>query len=203
MATTSALPYGLKPVKRSDSLPFAGAVTEYRIQSGYATAIYAGNPVRYTSGYVTVPSAANMGTTSSPDALLGVFVGCSYTDPTTSQKVWRQYYPASTVASDIVAFVVDDPQVIFKMQVSTTAFDALANIGKCYALSAASGGAAATGNSNLALDTDGTPAAGNTLPIKLIGLVGEPGNTNAGTGLYIDVLVKFNPAFHVNATNNG
>jgi hypothetical protein len=203
MASTTAAPYGLVPQKREDGMPYAGAVRHYRIQSGYATAIYNGMPVAYTGGYLTACSAGNMGTTSSPDKLVGVFVGCSYTDPNTNQKVFKQYYPASTTAADITAYVVDDPKVIFKVQANSTAFDALAAIGTCYALTAATGGSTVTGNSSIALDTDGSPAAGNTLPCKVVGISGDPTNTNAGTGLYLDVLVVFHPSFHIHANNNG
>lgn len=203
MATAVAAPYGLVPVKKIDNTPFSGAVGTYRVQSGYATALHFGTPVQYTGGYITALSDGNAGTTTTPDEVVGVFMGCSYTDPNTSQKVWRQHLPASVVASDIEAYVADDANTVFKAQVSTTAFDALANIGKCYALSAASGGSSTTGKSSLAIDTDGTPAAGNTLPIKLVGLAAEPGNTNAKSGEYIDVLVMISPAFHIFANNNG
>jgi hypothetical protein len=37
--------------------------------------------------------------------VVGVFNGCMYTDPTTSEQVFSNYYPASTNASDIIAFI--------------------------------------------------------------------------------------------------
>ena len=43
-------------------------------------------------------------------------MGCSYTDPNTNQKTFSQLYPASTAASDIMAYVVDDPNVLFTIQ---------------------------------------------------------------------------------------
>lgn len=202
MASTSATPYGLVPVKRSDGMPYNGAIGEYRVQSGYATALYNGMPVQYTGGYITACSAGNMGTTAAPDEYIGVFMGCSYTDPTTGTKVWRQYLPASTSASDIVAFVADDPNLVFKVQANSTAYNALAAIGTCLALSGATGGSTVTGNSSIALDTDGTPAAGPTLPFKVVGLSGDPTNVNAATGSYLDVLVTVNRSFHVLANNN-
>ena len=49
--------------------------------------------------------------------LLAYFNGCQYTDPTTKEnKFLAHYYPASTNASDIIAFIIDDPMVVFEIQ---------------------------------------------------------------------------------------
>jgi hypothetical protein len=50
-----------------------------------------------------------------------VFNGCFYTDPTTSKPTWKAYYPGSITASDIVANVYADPQIIFEGQHDGTA----------------------------------------------------------------------------------
>ena len=38
-----------------------------------------------------------------------------YTDPTTQKPTFRNSYPGSIAASDITAFVVDDPDAVFLM----------------------------------------------------------------------------------------
>ena len=43
-------------------------------------------------------------------------MGCSYTPSTTNQKTFNTQWPASTVASDAMAYVIDDPFVVFQMQ---------------------------------------------------------------------------------------
>ena len=48
--------------------------------------------------------------------LVGIFMGCSFTDPNTNQLTFSQLWPASTVASDAMAFVVDNPNVEFVIQ---------------------------------------------------------------------------------------
>ena len=48
--------------------------------------------------------------------LVGVFNGCSYTDPTSGEQVFSNYYPASTNASDIIANIIDDPSVVYEIQ---------------------------------------------------------------------------------------
>lgn len=200
MAATAA-PYGLKPVALLNGRAYPGGFGQYRIESGETDVMYSGQPVQYSAGYIVNCSAANLGTTSAPDEFVGVFMGCSYTDPTSGNPVWRNYYPGSVVASDIIAYVADDPDLVFQIQANSASYDAKANVGKCYALSSVTSGAASTGNSSIALDTDGTPAAGNTLPFKVIGLATLPDNTNASG--YVDVLVTVNRSFHILASNNG
>lgn len=189
---TNAAPYGLKPIKKSNGDPWTGAANTYRIQSNTSGVINYGGPVILASGYITVPAGANLGA-GSPERFIGVFQGCSYTDPNTSQVVFKQSYPGSIVASDILAYVADDPELIFQIQMATATFDALAVVGaaNCYALSSNSS-AGNYGLSNIALSS--TSPASN-LPFRIMGIATLPDNTNASG--YVDVLVKINGGFHV------
>lgn len=192
---TSAAPYGLRLAKMIGNRSCSGSTNLYRIESGETDVFYFGQPVQYSSGYIVNCSAGNLGTTSAPDEYVGVFVGCEYTDPTSGHKVWRHYYPGSVTASDIKAYVIDDPTAIFMVQANAASFDALAAIGSCYALSSATTGSAVTQNSTIALDTDGSPSAGATLPFKVVDIAALPDNTNASG--YVDVLVTINAGFHI------
>ena len=88
---------------------------EYLIASGLTKVIYTGSPVMGVStGVIT------LGTVSAVQHI-GVFNGCFYTDPTTSKPTWKAYYPGSITASDIVANVYADPQIIFEGQHDGTA----------------------------------------------------------------------------------
>ena len=83
---------------------------EYLIASGLTKVVYTGSPVMAVStGVIT------LGTVSAVQHI-GVFNGCFYTDPTTSKPTWKAYYPGSITASDIVANVYADPQIIFEGQ---------------------------------------------------------------------------------------
>jgi hypothetical protein len=142
---------------------------------------------------VEVPAATDFGG-ATQELYIGIFAGCTYTDPNLKYTVFRQFYPASTVASDIQAYVLDDPSSIIQFEASTTAFDVFANLGKNYALSAASGGSTTTGNCNLSLNTS---SAGNNNPFKLVGIAQGPGNINAQTGNYVQVLVQARAGTHL------
>jgi hypothetical protein len=104
-------PYGLKPVNLIGGQVFAGSTRELPIQYGYATDIFYGDFVRLTRG--TIVRAAI--TTSGTGIITGVFLGCTYTDPVTKQKRFSQYWPASTLAGDCLAYVSDDPDTVFKV----------------------------------------------------------------------------------------
>ena len=109
-------PYGFKPVNLIGGQVFSGSTREYPIAYNYGTAIYYGDFVQLSSGFVTI-----LANTIAGNAAVGVFLGCSYTDPVTKQKRFSQYYPANTLAGDIEAVICDDPDTVFKAAVVTAA----------------------------------------------------------------------------------
>ena len=107
---TVSAPYGLKPVNLIGGQVFAGSTRNFPIQYNYATAIYYGDSVTTTAGYATIPTYP----VNSTNTIVGVFAGCYYTNPTTKQRLFSQYYPANTAAGDIKAIVADDPDIVIK-----------------------------------------------------------------------------------------
>lgn len=185
MANTAA-PYGLLPVKLIGGQVFAGSVRQLRIQSGYATAIFHGDLVGLSGGYVV----KDTGTTSANP--IGIFLGCEYVDAVSGLR-HSQYFPASTAAptgTEIFAYVCDDPDALFQVQ-SDEALD-ITDIGKNFALVQGSG-STATGKSAVALDGS-TAATTATLPVRMIDFVSPLTDT------YPDVLVKINTHRYNNAT---
>ena len=82
MATTAA-PYGLRPVKRLDGMPYAGATSSYLIDpAGEATNLFYGQVVILgADGYVALCTATGADATTNnlggnAVGALGVFVGC-------------------------------------------------------------------------------------------------------------------------------
>ena len=106
---------GAEPVGTlSASGSFTGKVRHIKIANAYGTAIFYGDFVKLVAAG-TVEKAAV--TTAAVAGTVGIFVGCSYTDPNTNQKTFNQQFPASTAADDIMAYVVDDPKLLFQMRV--------------------------------------------------------------------------------------
>ena len=114
--TISAL-YGYKPVNLIGGQVYAGSTRSLPIQYNNTTAIYFGDMVTLNAGYVersTYPL-------SSTNETIGVFMGCYYTNPTTKQRLWSQYYPGSVTAGDITAIIADDPDVVIQCAVASGA----------------------------------------------------------------------------------
>lgn len=181
MAST-ATPYGARPVGTlSASGSFTGKARAFKIASGYDTSIFAGDFVE-----LVVAGTIEKDTGTATLTPVGIFVGCEYTDPNTGQLVQDQYWPANTVASDAVAFVVDDPDVIFEMQADGSIDQnyLCANAGVVQ-----TAGSTKVKRSKNALDQS-TAAATNTLPLKIIDFVRRPDNEVGDD--FTDVVCIFN-----------
>ena len=126
-------------------------------------------------------------------------MGCTFTNPVTKQKQFNQYWPSGTVASDAYAYVVDDPDVLFKVAaVSGTtviAFYGQTLVGTNVAL-VQNPGSTTTGDSAVAID--GTSAAATaSLPIRIIDVVPDTANSS---GNFCEFICKFNAPYMVSAT---
>ena len=179
---TSAAPTGAEPVGTlSASGSFTGKVRHIKIASGYGTAILYGDFVKLVSSGTV---EKDTGTTSLTP--VGVFMGCSYTDPSTNQKTFNQTFPASTAASDIMAYVLDDPNVLMQMQGDATL--AQTTLGNNVAV-VQTAGSTTIGRSKNAVDSS-TVATTNTLPLRIVDFVDGPTSTVGDA--FTDVIVKFN-----------
>jgi hypothetical protein len=196
---TVSAPYGLKPVNLIGGQLFAGSTRNIPIQYGYASNLYYGDIVQVVRGFAvqsTITSSngeTTPGSTAPTDAIVGVFLGCSFTNPVTKQKTFSQYWPASTLAGDAVAIVADDPDQVFKMVMlqngTTLGSAAVPLIGQNIQLSrlwqAGTGTAVAgntnTGNSYLSAlaSTLGTTAQ---VPLRVVGLQTDTSYSVSATG---------------------
>ena len=164
-------PYGLKPINLIGGQVFAGSTREYPIPYGYSTNIFYGDLVGLSRGNVArlAVSTGTLGTVT------GVFLGCSYTNPTNKQKTFAQYWPASTLAGDAVAIVCDDPDTVFKAVVcsatTVVASGARAMIGQNLAMINNTGNVNTGDSANALLAPSDTPATTDALPVRVLGLV--------------------------------
>ena len=184
-------PYGLKPINLIDGQVFAGQTRELPIASNTAGAINNGDIVRLSSGFIVKETGT---TTVSATGVIGVFVGVSYTNPSTGQKLFANSYPGSVVASDIVAYVVDDPDALFQVAVTggatSTTITPIDNtiLGNNMAISQPSTNTTISGNSNIGAYDSGSNTA-FTLPLRVVGLIEESVDAS---GNYSEVIVKWN-----------
>lgn len=192
---TSATPMGAEPVGTlSASGSFTGKVRHIKIASAYDTAIFYGDFVKLVAAGTAEKAAV---TTAAVAGTVGVFVGCSYTDPTTKQPTFSQYWPADTVASDAVAYVADDPKLVFQMQGDgSIAQTGLGN--NVQAISTA--GSTDIGRSKNALDASSI-ATTNTFPLRIVDFVDGP--SSAVGDSFTDCIVTWLPGSHAYDTALG
>lgn len=188
-------PYGLIPINLIGGQVFAGSTRLLPIATNSSTAIFYGDVVKLLAG-------GTVGKDTGTDAAtpVGVFLGCTYTDPVFG-KTFRQYYPGTTSITDIEAYVLDDPDALFKVAVcagtnsNTVSFLTQAAVGSNVKLAngANNAGSTITGNSKVGVDsTEGTTS---TWPIRVIDVV--PETALAGNpGSYTEVIVKWNQGMH-------
>jgi len=178
--------FGLKPVRLLDGSDFINAQNRYRIAANYGTAIYQGDLVTPVTG-----GGVERHTAASGTSVVGVFNGCFYTDPTTQKPTWKNYYPGTVNASDIMATVLDSPDQVYKID-SDGAF-AVADIFKNFHVTNASG-STVTGTSKVQLDysASGTKI---TFVVQAIDISQDVDNSDAGV-VNVDVLVRINNHFY-------
>jgi hypothetical protein len=183
-------PYGLIPVNLIGGQVFAGSTRMIPIASGYSENLYFGDPVKFTSdGTLIVSGLAYNSAAAETGGTLGIFLGCEYT-PAGGPLYGKQRFQkwtADAVASDAVAYICDDPDVIMKAAMisynaSGTPVIGCApaaalgtNLTSMAALTADDGtGANVNGNSNVGLML----ASGNvrrtaTAPFRIVQMVPE------------------------------
>jgi hypothetical protein len=187
-------PYGLQPINLIGGQVFAGSTRQLKIASGYAANIFAGDVVKLVSTGVIEKDTGT--TTATP---VGVFVGCQFTNPSTKQIQFQQYWPTGTVAADAVAFVLDDPDVLFKVAAvssgTTIAFYGQTVIGTNVAL-VQNSGSTTTGDSAVAIDGS-SAAVTASLPIRII--AGVPDTANA-SGNFCEFICKWNAPYAVSTS---
>ena len=155
--------FGFRPVR-----PLTGGLirtNEYKIAANYGTALYHGQAVKAVA-------AGGIESCAAGEVVLGIFGGCFFTDPTTSKPTFSNYYPASTNASDIVAYVYDDPRIVFEVQHDGTGTAAMNFSGFDLV---GTGGSTNTGRSTQELDTSTSTTSGQ---FKQIGISKDPNNSD-------------------------
>jgi len=191
---TVSAPYGLEPVNSLDGKPYAGAIRQIPVAAGFATAIFNGDTVLLSDGYLIKSTATNSG------GIVGVCVGGQYVN-SNGQTVQGQYIPASaSTASNLAyAYVVDDPNALFKVAVLTSGTTmgtaSRADVGSNVPL-VVNAGSTITGNSAFGVTLTGAGTT-STIPVRVIDVVPE---TATAADTYVELLVKINTHQYNNTT---
>lgn len=199
-------PYGLKPINLIGGQVFAGATRSLPITTSsvnYNTALFNGDVVMIGSSGTIIKGTLDTDT-SAVAGIIGVFVGCSYTNPATKQKVFQQYWPGyASGVTDAVAIVVDDPDTLFKVvSVGSTADGTGLVVAPVQQTVLGNNvqlvlntGDTTTGDSRVGVYWDsGNPT--QTYGFRIVDLVPDTSYVSSGNIVFPEVIVKFNFGFH-------
>jgi len=204
MANRNTAGFGLIAAGTLGATPSTGGQNKYKINSGYNTSIYLGQPVSYDTaggansdaGYIISAQRAITNPT------IGVFNGAFYTDANTLKPTFASFYPGGTVPAanvnngDIDAFVIDNPFQQYNVQLSNrlaaTGILAQAEMGKTLGLTVRAAGttlvsgSTISGQSNAQLTVGGSTGVANQW--RLLRVAEDPENEDLTT------VVQTNPA---------
>jgi hypothetical protein len=173
--------FGLRPSRMLGGTPFNNSQNRYRILKNYGSQIFQGDLVAASDNGTIIVAGA----TTNP--VVGVFNGVFYTDPTTQKPTFKNYYPGTVSANDIIANVIDDPNVVYEIKADETFAnsDLFAN----YKIAVGSGDTA-SGSSRNALDVS-TADSSSTFVLQAIDISQDPDNSDQSTS-NVNVLVRIN-----------
>ena len=116
MANASTTGFGFRPIKKIAQNYNNAALSEYNVAASSALISHA-CLVQLTADGVVLASGNT--TTNNLGTLNGVF----YTDATSNKPTFSNFSPASNTATDIVAFINDDPMQMYEIMSADTAFN--------------------------------------------------------------------------------
>lgn len=171
--------YGLRPYNMLGSGANTNGDSVFVIQTadtaGTSSAIYNGSPViPLANGLIDIVGNANGGTVP----ILGVFIGCNYTDLTGKPR-WSPYWPgtasvkANTVAT---AMVVANPDAVFTINCNAAAADSLVHANANFATATSGNTTSGQSSAELAVSTADTT---NTLNLRILGFEDIPSSNDA------------------------
>lgn len=201
---TVSKPYGLKPINLIGGQVFAGATRQFAITTSgvnYNTAIFYGDVVQLSADGTVIISTLDTDTSAVP-GVVGVFLGCAFTNPVTKQKTFSQYWPGyASGVTDAVAYVCDDPDALFKVVSVGDTADAsglvVAPVQQTAlgtnAVLVLNSGSTNTGDSAIGIYSAGTTTS---LPMRIVDLVPDTAYISSGNLVFPEVIVKFNFGYH-------
>ena len=132
MANASSTGFGLRPLKKAGQNRDAGGLGEYPVAAS-STAIYNQDMVAMANtGHAAVAAAAT-------EQNLGSLNGVFFTDASTSKPTFQNHLLGSNTATDIVAFVTDDPHQIYEIRSNATGVSEQTDVGNTAEISYSAG----------------------------------------------------------------
>ena len=184
-------PFGLRAIGKVGQNRDNQGLSEYSIANNYATTIYFQDAVKPVAGGTIEQAAAG-------DRLLGSLNGVFYTDPNTSKPTFANNYPGTIAASDIKAFVADDPYERFEIQSNKATAHAQTDVFKNFNIEVTAGDSA---NNVSKSELNHSTSTTGTAQLKVTGISTDVENNTIGAA-NLNFVVMINEHLY-NAKNNG
>ena len=111
MANSSAIGFGLRPIRKVGQNDDNNGLAEYNCNSTAAA---------FQNDGMEAQNTGTVGTAATGETLIGSLNGVFFTDATTSKPTFANNLAAGNAATDIVAFINDDPYQMFEIRSDAT-----------------------------------------------------------------------------------
>jgi hypothetical protein len=177
MANASTTGFGLRPIRKVGQNDNNGGLSEYNVAAASAAMFQNDGVIATATGDIVIGAAGN--------TLIGSLNGVFFTDANTSKPTYANHLLAANAATDIVAFVNDDPYQMFEVRSNAAGASLATDVFNNADMAVTAGVANVNGLSRSTLD-DATLTGGGvgSAQLKIVGLSRDPDNqdlTVAGT----------------------
>jgi hypothetical protein len=177
MANASTTGFGLRPIRKVGQNDNNGGLSEYNVAAASAAMFQNDGVIATATGDIVIGAAGN--------TLIGSLNGVFFTDANTSKPTYANHLLAANAATDIVAFVNDDPYQMFEIRSNAAGASLALDVFNNADMAVTAGVANVNGLSRSTLN-DATLTGGGvgSAQLKIVGLSRDPDNqdlTVAGT----------------------
>ena len=170
MANSSAVGFGLRPIRKVGQNDDNNGLAEYSCNSTAAA---------YQNDAMEAQATGTVGTAAAADTLIGSLNGVFFTDATTSKPTFANNLAAGNAATDIVAFINDDPYQMFEIRSDNTTASDASDVFNNADITVVAGDASTNGLSKSTLkDSSLTGAGTGSAQLRVLGVSRDPDNSD-------------------------
>ena len=173
MANSSAVGFGLRPIRKVGQNDDNNGLSEYSCNSTAAA---------YQNDGMEAQNTGTVGTAAAGETLIGSLNGVFFTDATTSKPTFANNLVAGNAATDIVAFINDDPYQMFEIRSDNTGASEATDVFNNADITVVAGDASTNGISKSTLkDSSLTGAGTGSAQLRVLGISRDPDNNEVGS----------------------
>jgi hypothetical protein len=161
-------PFGFRHFGYAEGYAPSYGMSVRKIAAGNGTAIFRGDCVTsLATGYIAQSSPGST-------QIAGIFQGCEYLSTSQGIKIRSKFWPGSDATGDVLAFIIDQAQATFLVQVNGTPLLQNNGVGMNGQFAQTQAGNTTTGYSGQTLDTTtNVPAVTSTFPFRILRLASD------------------------------